>query len=64
MEITFHTHNTEGEERWKPYHQTQLNKVRILKIIKPNGATKTSSRRPKKQEVVVFNEHITSLPTL
>ena len=27
MEITLHTHNTQGEERWKPYRQTQLKKV-------------------------------------
>ena len=30
MEITFHTHNTQGEERWKPYRQTQLKKVVIF----------------------------------
>ena len=27
MEISFNTHNTQGEERWKPYRHTQLKKV-------------------------------------
>ena len=32
MEITFHTHNTQGEERWKPYRHTQLKKVLIFVV--------------------------------
>ena len=30
MEITFHMHNTQGEERWKPYRHTQLKNVLLL----------------------------------